>query len=262
MLKIATWNVNSLKARKDRLLAFLKRHEPDVLCLQELKLDTAAFPLAEVADAGYQALVHGQKTYNGVAILARVPLEQPRIGWGVDIGDAEDSQARLVSAVVHGIRVLSVYVPNGSEPSSDKYQYKLRWLQHLVHELERHHSAKEPLILCGDLNIAPDDSDVARPDEWRETVLCATEVRSAFQQLIGWGLHDVFRQHHPDGGVFSWWDYRQLSFPKGNGLRIDHLLATTPLARTSQDARIDRDERKGKLPSDHAPVLADFAWPP
>jgi exodeoxyribonuclease-3 len=257
MLKIATWNVNSVKARKERLLAWLPRHDPDVLCLQELKVDNAAFPLAEVNAAGYQALLHGQKTYNGVAILAKPELVDQRLGFD---DEHADPQARLVEATVAGIRVLSVYAPNGGTVLSDKWHYKLAWLDRLLAHLERTHSAQQPLLLCGDLNIAPDDKDVARPDEWKDSVLCAQPVRDAFQRLTAWGITDVVRSHHPEGGVYSWWDYRMLSFPKGNGLRIDHILATGPLARVCTGASVDRDERKGKLPSDHAPVIATFDW--
>jgi exodeoxyribonuclease-3 len=252
MLKIATWNVNSIKARRERLLAFLQRHAPDVVCLQELKVETEAFPMEEVNALGYQAVVHGQRSYNGVAILAKTELEAPTIG----LGDGGEDAARFLTAVVSGIRVMSVYVPNGGSTASEKWQYKLEWLTRLLRYLEQHHTPSEPLVLCGDLNIAPDDSDVARPDEWRSTVLCAPEVRAAFRRLVAWGFTDVFRKHHPEGGVYSWWDYRMLGFPKGNGLRIDHILATASVAARTSDARIDREERKGKLPSDHAPVLA------
>jgi exodeoxyribonuclease-3 len=257
MLKIATWNVNSVKARKERLLAWLTRHSPDVLCLQELKAENAAFPLAEVNAAGYQALLHGQKTYNGVAILAKADLVDAR--FGLD-DDHPDPHARLVEASVAGIRIVCVYVPNGGELQSDKWQYKLSWLERLLDHLERRYSTQTPLLLCGDLNIAPDDKDVARPEEWRNTVLCAPAVREAFQRLTAWGLHDVLRAHHPDGGVYSYWDYRMLGFQKNNGLRIDHILATAPLARLCSAASVDREERKGKLPSDHAPVIATFDW--
>jgi exodeoxyribonuclease-3 len=256
-MKLATWNVNSIKARKDRLLAFLAREAPDVLCLQELKLEAAAFPHAEVSALGYQILLHAQKTYNGVGILARSELVDSNAGLADEV---EDPQARYVETTVAGVRVLSVYVPNGGERTSDKWDYKLEWLDRLLARLERKHDPKQPLVLCGDLNIAPDDKDVARPDEWRETVLCAPEVRVAFTRLIAWGLVDVMREKHPDGGPYSWWDYRMLGFPKGNGLRIDHILATAPLARTCTAARVDREERKGKLPSDHAPVIAEFDW--
>ena len=257
MLKIATWNVNSVKARKERLLAWLARHDPDILCLQELKAENAAFPLSEVNAAGYQAFLCGQKTYNGVAILAKRDLVDPHLGLD---DEHVDPQARLVEASVAGIRVVCAYVPNGGELLSDKWQYKLAWLARLLKHLERRHSKQAPLVLCGDLNIAPDDTDVARPDEWRNTVLCAPAVREAFQRLTAWGLHDVLRAHHPEGGVYSYWDYRMLGFQKNNGLRIDHILATATLANTCTSASVDREERKGKLPSDHAPVIAEFDW--
>jgi exodeoxyribonuclease III len=254
-MKIATWNVNSVKARKDRLLAWLAKHSPDVLCLQELKTEAAGFPLDEVLAAGYQSVLHGQKTYNGVAILSRAPLSDVRIG--LDDG-VDDQQARLVAASLGELRILSVYVPNGNEVGSDKWSYKLAWLSRLTGYLERHHKPEQRLLLCGDLNIAPDDQDVARPDEWKDTVLCAPEARAAFQKLAHWGLVDVFRQLHPEGGIYSWWDYRMLGFPKNNGLRIDHILATPSLAGRVRSAEVDRDERKGQSPSDHAPVLATF----
>jgi exodeoxyribonuclease-3 len=254
-MKIATWNVNSIKARKDRLLAWLPQHAPDVLCLQELKLDDASFPRDELQQAGYHAVVHGQKTYNGVAILSRKEPGQTRIG--LDDG-VDDPQARIVGAVIDDVSLLSVYVPNGGAPGSDKLVYKLAWLERLLSHLDRFHDRARPLVLCGDLNIAPDDRDVARPDEWKDSVLCLPEVRAAFRKLLDWGLRDCFRQHHPEGGLYSWWDYRQLGFPKNNGLRIDHILATAPMAQRCTRTFIDREQRKGKLPSDHAPVIAEF----
>jgi exodeoxyribonuclease-3 len=257
-MKIATWNVNSVKARKDRLLSWLDKHAPDVLCLQETKTEDAGFPLDEVRARGYEAVLHGQRTYNGVAILSKTPLSNIRVGLS---DDHEDPQARMLSATVSGVRMVSAYVPNGGEPESEKWAYKLAWLERLSRYLERHHKPEEPLVLCGDLNIAPDDGDVARPDEWRDTVLCLPAVRHAFQRLLGWGLADVFRAQHPEGGIYSWWDYRMLGFPKNNGLRIDHVLATGVLASRCTHAFVDRDERKGKLPSDHAPVVATFDWP-
>lgn len=259
MLKIATWNVNSVKARRERLLSWLEREAPDILCLQELKAEAAGFPLAEVRDAGYRALLNAQKTYNGVALLAKRELLDPRSGFGDAV---EDAQARHVEASVAGLRVLSVYVPNGGDGAGDKWTYKLAWLDRLLAYLERTHDPGQPLVLCGDLNIAPDDKDVARPEAWKHTVLCRPEVRAAFARLLAWGLRDVMREHHPEGGPYSFWDYRMLGFQKGNGLRIDHILATAPLAAACRDAGVDRNERKGKQPSDHAPVYALFDWPP
>ncbi|MEY4577278.1 MAG: hypothetical protein RL701_1981 [Pseudomonadota bacterium] len=260
MLKIATWNVNSVKARKERLIAWLAREAPDVLCLQELKVEDKAFPAAEVTEAGYSFVLNAQRTYNGVAILAKTELLDPRRGFG-DAPVIEDLQARHIEATVAGVRVISIYVPNGGDGASDKWLYKLAWLDRLLAYLEATHDKTQPLVLCGDLNIAPDDSDSARPDEWRNTVLCLPEARAAFQRLLAWGFVDVMRKHHPEGGPYTYWDYRMLGFQKGNGIRIDHILATPPLAAVCGSAVVDREERKGKLPSDHAPVYALFDWP-
>jgi exodeoxyribonuclease III len=252
---IATWNVNSLKARLDRAVAWLERSQPDVVCLQELKLTDEQFPHAALAAAGYHAAVHGQPTYNGVAILARVPPENVTIG----LGDGDpDPQARLIAADVGGVRVLSAYFPNGGELGSDKWAYKLAWMARLRDHLARHYDPAQPLALCGDFNVAPTDLDVARPDEWRDSVLCHSESRAALAVLQDWGLTDTFRLRHPDDRVYSWWDYRMLAFPKGNGLRIDHVFCTATLAARCTEAVVDRDERKGDKPSDHAPVRVTF----
>ena len=257
-MRVATWNVNSIRARQERLLAWLARHEPDVLCLQETKVEDAAFPFEPLRAAGYYAVAHGQRTYNGVAILAREEPREVEAGLG-DGGD--DAQARLLSARVAGLRVLSVYVPNGDTVGSEKWRYKLEWLRRLRARLDAHHTAGEPLLLCGDLNVARDEGDVAHPDRWAESVLFHPVAREALEGVRAFGLVDVFRQIHPEGGIYSWWDYRMLAFPKNDGLRIDHLLATQGLAARCTDARVDRDERKGKGASDHAPVTASFAWP-
>ena len=254
-MKIATWNVNSVRARLDRLVAWLGRHRPDVLCLQELKGMEDAFPFDAIAEAGYHAAVLGQKTYNGVAILSRNESADVRRGMG---DDADDPQARLISAEVAGVRVFSAYVPNGREVGSESWDYKLRWLDRLAAHIEREFSASQPIALCGDFNVAVDDADVARPDEWEGSVLCHPDARDALSRIRQWGFVDVFRKHNPAGGIYSWWDYRRLAFPKNHGLRIDHIYATTPLADRSAGAFVDRDERKGQKPSDHAPVIAEF----
>jgi exodeoxyribonuclease III len=258
VMKVASWNVNSINARRERLLRWLAAQQPDVLCLQELKCLDEAFPSADVLELGYHAALHGQRTYNGVAVLAKQPLEDVRRGF--DDGE-QDGESRLLSARVQGLRVLSCYVPNGQLISSDKYMYKQRWLDRLLAYLQRHHDPAEPLLVCGDFNIAPEDRDCCDPPAWRDSVLFHEVVREKWRKLLAWGLVDTFRLHVPDPGKFSWWDYRQLSFPKGVGLRIDHVLATRPLAERCSAAGIDRDERKGKQPSDHAPVLAELRWP-
>jgi exodeoxyribonuclease III len=254
-VKLATWNVNSVRAREERLLAFLERQQPDVVCLQELKVSEAEFPLDALERAGYRAAVFGQRTYNGVAILSRAELDEVERGLGEAI---DDGQARLIRARTLGVRVLCAYFPNGQVVGSPKYEYKLAWMRALGEHLRRHHDPAEPLALCGDFNVAPDERDVDRPDEWKDSVLCHADARAALEEIRAWGLLDVFRRHHQEGGLYTWWDYRMLGFPKNNGLRIDHVWATPPLARRSTAAEVDRDERKGKRPSDHAPLIATF----
>jgi exodeoxyribonuclease-3 len=254
-IKLATWNVNSIRARIDRLMSWLERNQPDVMCLQELKVADDEFPVDELWSAGYDAAFHGQRTYNGVAILSRTPLTDVRVGLD---GGPEADQARLIAATVAGLRVISVYVPNGQTVGSDKWDYKLRWLDRLAGHLGADHSPSAPLVLAGDFNVAPEDRDVAHPDKWRNSVLFHEEARKAFERLLAWGLVDAIRLHHQGPGPYSWWDYRMLSFPKGDGLRIDHVLLTEPLAARCVGASIDRNERKGKLPSDHAPVMVEL----
>jgi exodeoxyribonuclease III len=257
-MKLASWNVNSVNVRRERLLRWLADKQPDVLCIQELKGVDEAFPSADVHELGYQALLYGQRTYNGVAILAKGAIEDARRGF--DDGE-DDPEARFLSARVFGLHVLCCYVPNGSELTSPKYAYKLRWLDRLLAHLERHHSASEPLLVCGDFNIAPEDRDCYDPDGWRESVLFHEAVKEKWRHLLAFGLVDTYRLHVQEAGKFSWWDYRMLSFPKGRGLRIDHLLATRLLAERCTSATIDREQRKGKQPSDHAPVLIELDWP-
>jgi exodeoxyribonuclease-3 len=255
-MRLATWNVNSIRSRLERLEAWLAKHSPDVLCLQELKCTEEQFPFEAIGQVGYHAAVFGQKTYNGVAILSREKPKGISRGMGDDVAD---EQARLISAEVGGVRVISAYVPNGSTVGSDKFAYKLDWLARLRAMLEREFTPGQPIVLCGDFNVALDDKDAANPDEWADTVLCVPEVRDALESVRQWGFVDVFRKHHPDGGIFSWWDYRRLGFQRNDGLRLDHVYATESLARKSASAEVDRDERKGQRPSDHAPILAEFA---
>lgn len=255
-MKIATWNVNSVKARLDRLLAFLERETPDVLCLQELKTQDDQFPVEEVEAIGYRAAVFGQKTYNGVAILSRTaPASVVR---GMDDG-FDDPQARLIAAKIEGIHVICVYVPNGKTVGSDKYEYKLAWLGRLRVWLDAHYAPSDSVLLCGDMNVAPEARDAAFPERWSDSVLCHSEARAAFGSVRAWGLEDLFRLRHPDDDQYSWWDYRMLAFPKGDGLRIDHVLGTQPVVERCTDVRIDRNERKGKKPSDHVPVIVVLA---
>ncbi|MFZ5624315.1 MAG: exodeoxyribonuclease III [Gemmatimonadota bacterium] len=264
-MKVATYNVNSIRARLERTLAWLAREQADVVCLQELKVTEGEFPRAEFEAAGWHLALHGQRTYNGIAILSRAPLLDVCPGL---CDEVEDAEARLLSARIPfraadgapppAVRVISAYVPNGKTVGSDKWAYKLRWLERLRHYLDRTARPDEPLILCGDFNVAPEDRDVARPDEWRDSVLCHEEARAALRRIVEWGLEDTIRLHHDGDGPYTWWDYRMLGFAKGNGLRIDHIFVTRSLAERCGNAYVVRDERKGKLPSDHAPVVAVF----
>ncbi len=258
-MKIATWNVNSVRARLERLLAWLAKTEPDIVCLQELKAREDAFPYDAIRTAGYHAAVYGQPTYNGVAILSRI--EPRNIVQGLDDGIA-DPQARFLAAQVGEVQVISAYVPNGQVVGSEQYAYKLDWLRRVQAFLDRHFTPATPLVLCGDFNVARDERDVANPAAWAPSVLCHPAGREALETLLGWGLIDVLRQQHAEGGLYSWWDYRNLGFPKNDGLRIDYIFATQPLAERCTAAEIDRQERKGEKPSDHAPVIALFDGQP
>lgn len=254
-MKVATWNVNSIRARQERLLKWLAKQQPDVVCLQELKVVQEAFPFEALRQAGYHAAVYGQKTYNGVAILSRIePVNVERgLGDGVD-----DPQARFIAATVAGIRIISAYVPNGGEVGTDKYAYKLQWLRRLRTYLQDRCRLSDPVALCGDFNIAPEERDVANPELWEGSVLFNPEMRHQFRELLSLGFVDVLRLHHAEAGLYSWWDYQQLAFPRNDGLRIDHILVTPALADCCTEAWIDREERKGPKPSDHAPVIAVF----
>ncbi|MGI9629022.1 MAG: exodeoxyribonuclease III [Longimicrobiales bacterium] len=259
-MRIATWNVNSVKAREARVLAWLAEHKPDVLCLQELKTTDEAFPRESIAEAGYEAAVYGQQTYNGVALITRGPMEGVTRGLGKG-----DEQARVIEGTWGGVTVLSAYFPNGKAVGSDSFTYKLNWMRQLLTYLEEHHTPEDPVVLAGDFNVAIDELDANHPERWSESVLCDSAARKALSDLRDWGFEDVFRKHNPDGGVYTWWDYRRLAFPKNDGLRIDHIYGTKVVAETSTGAFVDRNQRKGKktdIPSDHAPVVADFDWPP
>jgi len=260
-MRVITWNVNSVKVRQERLVGVLERHEPDVVCLQELKCPELPEPVAEDLERlGYHAAVHGQKTYNGVAVLSRAKPTNIVKGFEGDGGE-EDSHARLISVMVGDVRVYSAYFPNGGEVGSDKFVYKLAWMERLRALLDARHKNSEPIILAGDMNVAPFDTDVAKLEKWADTTHCVQEARDGLKQVEDFGFVDTHHAKHPDGNIYSWWDYRQLAFPKGDGLRIDIIYATEELAKACTDASIDRDERKGKQPSDHAPVIADFEWP-
>ncbi len=255
-MKLLCWNVNSIRARFERLAKVLERHSPDVVCLQETKVTDDIFPAAELKDAGYEAAFHGQKTYNGVAILSKKKLEDVAKGFG---DGNDEAQARLVGATVGGTKILCAYAPNGQAVGTDKYEYKLSWFKRLRKYLDSLGAADAtPLVLCGDFNVAPEDKDVHDPKLWEEQVLCSTKERKALQSVAAYGLTDTFRHLYPEKVQYTWWDYRQLGFPKNRGLRIDHIFVTKPLVAKIEDVLVDRDERKGQGASDHAPVIAVF----
>ncbi|HEX2789430.1 MAG TPA: exodeoxyribonuclease III [Steroidobacteraceae bacterium] len=253
-MQIVTWNVNSLRVRLPQLLDWLGANQPDILALQETKVIDEAFPAAEIAAAGYQVACNGQKTYNGVAILARTPLSESVL----EIPSFDDQQRRVLAVNCGSVRVVNLYVPNGQSIGSDKYQYKLRWLKALRAWLRAELAQYPQLLVLGDFNIAPEDRDVHDPAAWSGSVLVSEPERAALGQLLQIGLSDVFRQFDQPPASFSWWDYRAGSFRRNNGLRIDLILASTLLAPRCTGCRIDRLARSGERASDHAPVIASF----
>jgi exodeoxyribonuclease III len=259
VLRVATWNVNSLNARMPRVVDWLADVQPDVVCLQETKLTDVKFPAMEFATLGYEAIHHGINQWNGVAILSRVGLE--RAHQNFDDGAAPDDEARIVSATCAGIRVTSVYVPNGRSLDHEHYQYKLRWLERLRLQLVEHASPDEPMIIAGDYNIAPADIDIYDPSKFTESTHASAAEREALDGLKAFGLADLSRIVTPDAQFFSWWDYRAGDFHQGRGLRIDLLLGSAPVQAAVRWGVVDRNARKGTQPSDHAPVIIDLDWP-
>jgi exodeoxyribonuclease-3 len=254
-MKIAAWNVNSLKVRLPQLLEWLAAQQADVVCLQETKLEDHNFPRQEIEAAGYEVAFSGQKTYNGVALLSRVGLNDVVCGNPY----FPDPQKRLIAATVKGIRVICAYIPNGQAVGSDKYDYKLSWLEALEKWLGEELARHPQLALAGDFNIAPDDRDVHNPAAWAGQILCSEAERTAFQRLLALGLQDSFRLFDQPEKSFSWWDYRMLGFQRNLGLRIDHILLSSPLAQQCTASGIDREMRKRERPSDHAPVTAELS---
>ncbi len=254
-MKIVTWNVNSIAARLPLVVQWVKDHRPDVICLQEIKCIDEKFPTAAFTELGYEVVTFGQPTYNGVAILSLHPISDVQKGFP---GDAPDAQRRLLAATVNNIRIIDVYVPNGSEVGSEKYAYKLNWLNQLHDYFTNHCDPGQKLVIGGDFNIAPADADVHDPIAWYGQILCSQPERDALQRLTDWGLQDLFRRHHKEAGQFSWWDYRGGGFRRNHGLRIDYWLATASLNDLSTDCHIDTAPRSLERPSDHAPVVAEF----
>ncbi len=256
IVRIVTWNINSLRKRQERLLGWLGQTKPDIVCLQETKCTDEQFPADALRAAGYHAAFHGQKSYNGVAILSKL---EPRDVRAALCDEEEDPQARVIAATIGDVRVYSVYAPNGQSVGAPAYEYKLKWYERLRRCLSEHEFAAGKLAVCGDFNVAPEDIDVHDPTLWDGAIMCSDGERAVFRGLLDGGLHDTLRLQTHDPGIYSWWDYRMLSFPKNRGLRIDGVLASSPLAEMCVKAGVDREMRKGKEPSDHAPVWAEFA---
>jgi exodeoxyribonuclease III len=252
-MKLATWNVNSLKVRLPHLLDWLTANQPDALCLQETKTEDANFPMEEIRKAGYQAVYSGQKTYNGVAILSKAAAQDVACG----IPDFPDEQKRVIAATIDGVRAVCVYVPNGQSVDSDKYRYKLEWLRALNAWLAGELQKNPKLALLGDYNIAPEDRDVYDPQAWQGNVLVSEPERAAFRALEQLGLRDAFRLFEQPEKSYSWWDYRMMAFRRNMGLRIDHILLGPALQCAS--CTIDKAPRKLERPSDHTPVIAEVA---
>jgi exodeoxyribonuclease-3 len=254
-MKVATWNVNSLRVRLPHLVDWLAIHAPDVMCLQETKCDAAAFPAEELRAAGYASLHHGQRTYNGVAVLSR--MEGVEVCRGIP--GFPDEQSRVIAADVDGVRVVSVYVPNGQSVGSDKYEYKLRWFEALASWLAAELAAHPRIAVLGDFNVAPDERDVHDPAAWSGQVLFSDPERAALKRLLELGFVDSFRLFEQPERSFTWWDYRMNAFRRKRGLRIDHALLSPQLARACRACTIDSAPRALERPSDHAPVFCELA---
>ncbi|MGQ4810084.1 Exodeoxyribonuclease III [Candidatus Entotheonellaceae bacterium PAL068K] len=254
-MRIATWNVNSLRARLEIVLDWLQQDGPEVVCVQETKVVDDLFPLEPLIEVGYQAVFTGQKTYNGVAILSRLPLTDVMTALPQASGDDEK---RFIAATVQGVRVVNVYVPNGQAVGSPKFRYKLDWLQCLRTFLSTSYSIETPLLLCGDFNVAPEPRDVYDADQVAGEILFHPEERAAFVSLLDWGLRDALRLYHDEAGLYSWWDYRNAAFQRNIGFRIDHILVTPSLAARCTDVTLERQLRRLPKPSDHIPVVASF----
>ncbi len=255
IVKVATWNVNSVVARLPLVVKWLEDERPDVLCLQEIKCTAERFPREAFAGLGYESAVFGQPTYNGVAIISRETCANVQRGFP---DDEDHSTARLLAATVSGVRVVNVYVPNGQAVGTEKYQFKLDWLRRLREFFDDHCWDDENVLLCGDFNVAPEDRDVHDPKWWEGRILFSEPEKNALEGVKEWGFVDAYRLHVAAGGNFSWWDYRAAGFRRNAGLRIDHIWVSEPLADRCTAALIDKEPRGWERPSDHTPVVAEF----
>jgi exodeoxyribonuclease-3 len=258
-MRIATWNVNSIRQRMDNLQAWLKERQPDIVCLQEIKCMDEAFPREQIEALGYNVAVHGQKTFNGVALLSKLPFDEVAPGL---IGDESDVQARFLEAIVStktgALRVISLYLPNGNPPDTDKYNYKLNWMTRLINFSHERLKLEEPMVLAGDYNVIPTPTDVRRPEAWKNDALFLPQTREKYRALINLGLTDAVRAVSDAPELYTFWDYQAGAWPKDDGIRIDHLLLSPQAADRLTDAGIDRHVRGWDKPSDHVPVYVDL----
>ncbi|MED5482931.1 MAG: exodeoxyribonuclease III [SAR324 cluster bacterium] len=253
--KLATWNVNSIRTRLILLLQWLKEHNPDIVCLQETKVEDSYFPVWDLQQAGYESIYYGQKSYNGVAILSKHPIQDVQHGFlnGYDL-----ENARLIAATISGIRIVNVYVPQGQTTESDKFQYKLKFFSELIEDFKAQKNSSKALAIMGDFNIAPHAKDLSNPDSMRDKVSFHPKEHALLSELIEIGLSDLFRKFDQRSGKFSWWDFRTRGFERDEGMRIDYILANSVLTSSCQACIIDKEAREQERPSDHAPVIAEF----
>jgi len=255
-MKIATWNVNSMNVRLPHVIEWLQANNPDVLVLQEIKQVTEKFPVDALADIGYESIANGQKTYNGVAVISRSKATDAVF----EFPGFDDPQRRVLATTIDGIRVVDLYIPNGSEVGSEKYDYKLRWLATLRDFLEDEMTRHDKLVVLGDFNIAPADEDVYDAEKWGSAILCSPKERASLEQLTALGLTDVFRKFDQPEKSFSWWDYRAAGFRRNAGLRIDLILTSDTMTEHCSASYVDKEPRAWERPSDHAPVIAEFSF--
>ena len=264
---VATWNVNSIRSRIDHVKEWLITNKIDILCLQETKTEDKFFPIENFSDLGYEVSISGQKSYNGVAIISRFPINDIKIGFNEVINDYQDlsilsEQKRIISADINDIRIINVYVPNGSSINSDKFIYKEKWLECLKVYLREINENNTPICLLGDFNIAPEDRDIHSPIKYKESIMASSKERKLLKDALGGELEDVFRIFEPGEKNWSWWDYRHSAWERDKGWRIDHIYLTEDILSCANSCWIDKEQRSREKPSDHAPVVVDINWPP
>ncbi len=264
---VATWNVNSIRSRIDHVKDWLITNKVDILCLQETKTEDQFFPVEVFSNLGYEVCISGQKSYNGVAIISRFPINDIKIGFNQVIEDSPDlsalsEQKRIISAEINEIRIVNVYVPNGSSIDSEKFVYKQKWIKHLKTYLRKIHSYQTSICLVGDFNIAPEDRDIHTPSKYNESIMASSVERELLKDALGGELEDVFRIFEPGEKNWSWWDYRHSAWERDKGWRIDHIYLTEDVLGCANSCWIDKEPRSREKPSDHAPVVVNINWPP